>query len=216
MDYKQKYLKYRQKYLKLKYQSGGALCLICGGDHDTHDCPTIEYIPAGEANGLAGPAVAASAAGPEDDDGWTTVTKRPKKIRSERPPVRNIPRDELLSILRRILSRYEKYIEGGYVYGSRARGTNRIDSDADIIVFWRSIPDIDLLKQIRAEIEAELGFEIDFVSCWYTKHFIEHFDLRDQSYFDNVAIDAKQFIGKTISINALIDRSVKMPKLNRK
>ena len=279
MDYKQKYLKYRQKYFKLKNQYGGALCLICGGDHKTNDCTKADYIPdtgspatfsyaaaakapastpfsyaaaakapvapiapvapvapitryaaapsyATDPSYAAVPSYAADTVtpvatiGPIDDGNngsgeWTTVTKI-KKPKIVKPSVTDIPRDELLLILRRILSPYNHRIVAGYLYGSRARETNRIDSDADIIVFWKSTPNIDLLKELRDKIEAELGFEIDFVSCVLKRSEIKHIDDRDEAYYGVIALDVVQFIGTTISIHALFDRSIKMDKLNRR
>lgn len=231
MDYKDKYLKYRQKYITLKNQiggvgcsicgsnehsteehamygnnmNGGAKCEICGGDHLTENCPK------------AAAASAAPVAASEDlDDGWTTVAPKTRNPPKPKREVRNISLDELKQILNSKLAPYSKYIVAGYVYGSRARAKNRPDSDADIIIFWKSVPDVDFLKQLRAEIEEALGVETDFVSCWYTGEYNDHVDQRDEAYFGNVVGDAVQFIGEQISISALIERSQKLSKLNRK
>ncbi len=208
MDYYAKYLKYRTKYLQLKMQLGGAKCEICNSiEHETEECPY-------KSSGASGASGASGVAG-MDDDGWETVVARPKKTPIARPPPRNISYDELITILKQKLGPYEKYIEGAYVYGSRARGNNKPTSDADIIIFWRRVPNIEQLKEIRAEIEQALGIETDFVSCEFTDKFVDHGDLRDQAYFDNVSVDAKQFMGQTINISTLIDYSRKMPKLGR-
>jgi predicted nucleotidyltransferase len=107
---------------------------------------------------------------------------------------------------------YKKEIVGAYIYGSRARGTNRPNSDADIIVFWRHEYDKEFLKSIKTSIEEALGINIDFVSCVYKKKWIQHNNDNEQAYFENVIIDAKSIIGLE-SINYLIDRSIKLPKL---
>ena len=220
MDYKQKYLKYRQKYLKLKNQLGGAKCQICGGDHDTHDCPTT-----GEANGVAGPAVATGATGPEDEDndGWTTVTKKPKKIRVERPPPPNISLEELKGILFSVIYRSNLYslVIAGYIYGSRARRKNRPDSDADIIIFWTRNPGYEFLEELRTEIETALGFEIDLISCIYQKgREVKNVSITDNAYYDSVIADVKiyktQFIGESYDVEYLISSSVKLSKLERR
>ena len=76
----------------------------------------------------------------------------------------NLSYSELEAIVYSKLEAYKKLIIGAFIYGSRARGTNRPDSDADIIVFWKHEHDQDFLKSIRASIEEALGFKIDFVS----------------------------------------------------
>ena len=206
MDYKDKYLKYRQKYITLKAlknQIGGERCKICNGDHLTENCPQ------------AAAASAAPVAASSDSDEWTTVVSKPRNPPKPKREVRNISLDELKQILNSKLAPYSKYVVAGFVYGSRARIQNRPDSDADIIIFWKSIPDVDFLKQLRAEIEEALGVETDFVSCWYTRDYNDHVDQRDEAYFGNVVGDAVQFIGEQISISALIERSQKLLKLKR-
>jgi predicted nucleotidyltransferase len=222
MDYKDKYLKYRQKYLRLKHQLGGAKCDICDGEHLTEYCPKRAILfPSGSSNssgssGSSGSAAAAAPVAPvAAEDDWTTVAPRPRRTAVQRQPPPNIPYDELIRILREKLARYGGDIEAGYVYGSRARGNNKPTSDADVIIFWRRMPDVETLKEIRAEIEAALGIEIDFVSCYYTRGFIEHVDQRDEAYFGNVIGDARQFMGQSINIANLIEYSKKMPKLRR-
>ncbi len=203
MDYNAKYLKYRTKYLQLKMQLGGAKCEICNSiEHETDGCP---YKSLGSSG----------ASGINDDEGWEPVTRREKKAPVAKPPPPNISYDELIRILREKLRPYETHIVGGYVYGSRARGNNKPTSDADIIIFWKKVPGIEELKEIRAEIEQALGIETDFISCRVTNKFVDHGDLRDQAYFDNVAVDARQFMGQTYNITTLIEYSVKNDKLGR-
>ncbi len=213
MDYYQKYLKYRTKYLQLKNQLGGAKCEICNSiEHESEECPY-------KSLGNAGAAAASGATGVDDNDGWEIAApRRVKKERVARPPPRNISYDELVAVLRQKLAAYESIIVAGYVYGSRARGNNKPTSDADMIIFWEKMPrneEIEL-KKIRAEIERELGIEIDFVSCLVTDKFVDHIDVRDDAYFDNIAVDAKQFIGETYSITSLIERSIKKPRLGKR
>ena len=142
----------------------------------------------------------------------TTHRFRPKsytKVETFNPSL-----DELMTIVTSKLEMYKKEIVGAFIYGSRARQTNRPNSDADIIVFWKHEYEQDFLKSIRTSIEDELGFKIDFVACVYKKKWINHTDQRDEAYFDNVIIDAKSIIG-TDSINYLIEHSIKLPKLSR-
>jgi predicted nucleotidyltransferase len=121
---------------------------------------------------------------------------------------------ELVEIIYSKLIIHKNLIVGAFIYGSRARGTNRNDSDADIIIFWRKEYDVDFLKSIRDSIEDALGFHIDFVSCVFVKRWITHETDKDQAYFDNVILDAKLIIGSEV-ITYLIDQSYKLPKLLR-
>ena len=142
-----------------------------------------------------------------------TRNRRNKKqiIKKE---IRDVPYEELVDVVFTKLNLYKSAIVGAFIYGSRARGTNRPDSDADIIVFWRHEYDQDFLKSVRASIEDTLGFKIDFVSCVVTKKWIDHHLQNDQAYFENVIIDAKPIIGSD-SIIYLIDHSRKLSKLHR-
>jgi predicted nucleotidyltransferase len=119
---------------------------------------------------------------------------------------------ELVEIIYSKLIIHKNLIVGAFIYGSRARQTNNPDSDADIIVFWRQEYDVEFLKSIRDSIEEALDINIDFVSCVYKKKWIQHNNDNEQAYFENVIIDAKSIIGLE-SINYLIDRSIKLPKL---
>jgi predicted nucleotidyltransferase len=141
------------------------------------------------------------------------VTK-PRRLKTTIPkkaPV-NLSYSDLAEIVYSKLIIYKSLIIGAFIYGSRARGTNRPDSDADIIVFWKHENDVEFLKSVRDSIEETLGFKIDFVSCVYKNRWITHVDGRDLAYFENVTLDAKPVIGKEC-INYLIDHSVKLPKL---
>ena len=121
---------------------------------------------------------------------------------------------ELIAIVTSKLQIYRSAIVGAFIYGSRARQTNRVDSDADVIVFWRHDYGIDFYKSVRESIENALGFAIDFVSCVYTKNWVDHTSDRDVAYFENVIVDAKPLLGIN-PITFLIDRSAKLPKLPR-
>jgi predicted nucleotidyltransferase len=123
--------------------------------------------------------------------------------------------EQLVEVLKTELYNCESNIVAGYIYGSRARGTNRIDSDADILIFWKKEMTIEDLQMIRNKIEAKLGFDIDFVSCVFSGKYVEYPDERDIAYFENIALDAKQFIGDTNSIKWLSECSKKCKKLKR-
>lgn len=142
-------------------------------------------------------------------------TSREKSARNKTINQRSdLSYSELAEIIYSKLITHKKLMVGAYIYGSRARGTNRQDSDADIIIFWRQEYDVEFLKSIKDSIEEALGFNIDFVSCVYKKKWIIHNNDNEQAYFENVIIDAKPIIGQE-SINYLIDNSIKLPKLLR-
>jgi predicted nucleotidyltransferase len=151
----------------------------------------------------------------DSESDFIPVTRRHSHPKSyKKVQIFNPTLDELMAVVASKLELYKKEIIGAYIYGSRARQTNRPNSDADIIVFWKHKYDNEFLKSIRLAIEDDLGFKIDFVSCVFKRKWINHTDLRDEAYFDNVIIDAKPIIG-TESVKYLIDNSVKLPKLSR-
>ena len=121
---------------------------------------------------------------------------------------------EVINIVTSKLEIYNNAIIGAFIYGSRARCTNRYNSDADIIIFWKYEYDHEFLKSVRTSIEEELGFKIDFVACVFKKKWVEHSNQCDQAYFENVIIDAKSIMGIE-SIKYLIEHSKKLPKLSR-
>jgi predicted nucleotidyltransferase len=154
-----------------------------------------------------------------DDVEWCTITTT-QRIRQPtilcKENIVSISYEELVETLKSKMSGYKNNIIAGYIYGSRARGTNRIDSDADILMFWKNEMMKEELQSIRDEIESTLGFSVDFVSCIYRRKFIECVDERDIAYFENVSLDAKQFIGTPHNIMWLSECSQKCKKLSRK
>jgi hypothetical protein len=49
------------------------------------------------------------------------------------------------------------------LFGSRADGTNRIDSDVDLIIEFTSQVSILTLSQIKCELEEMLGLNVDVI-----------------------------------------------------
>jgi predicted nucleotidyltransferase len=64
---------------------------------------------------------------------WTTVVIKHKKIKFNKP--NNKTFEEIKKLILDILLKYNPY--SIYIYGSRARKTNRPDSDIDLMVFWK-------------------------------------------------------------------------------
>jgi predicted nucleotidyltransferase len=148
---------------------------------------------------------------------WVTVPARHSKSPTiVRDTVLHVSYEQLVEVLKTELYKYQSNIVTGYVYGSRARGANRVDSDADILIFWKKEMTVEDLQMIRNNIEAKLGFDIDFVSCVFAGKVIDHPDQRDIAYFENVALDAKQFIGSANSMQWLSECSKKGKNLSRK
>jgi predicted nucleotidyltransferase len=152
----------------------------------------------------------------DSDTEFISVSYHRKRFceKTEQPMLFNPTFVELAEIVSSVLEVYQRSIIGAFIYGSRARGTNRPNSDADIIVFWRHEYEQEFLKSIRTIIEEKLGFKIDFVACVVKNKWIKHCDYRDEAYFENVIIDAKSIMG-TESITHLIEHSIKLPKLSR-
>jgi len=155
-----------------------------------------------------------------EENKWKIAGRKTKKNRKTLQPKAepiDIELDDLCSTLISILSQYRQYsklIVAGFLYGSRARKTNRPDSDADILIFWKHELNSEDLRQIRDKIEDALGIQTDFISCYLTKKCISHLDSRDDAYFGNVIVDAIQFMGIE-RLDDLILKSVKLPKLVR-
>jgi predicted nucleotidyltransferase len=151
-----------------------------------------------------------------NDTTWCCVAKKVRKEPKNKVITNNhMSFQELSEIIVKCLTPYNASIIACYIYGSRARGTNRTDSDADIVLFWKIVPDLYDLYDIRTTIENALGFTIDLVSCVRTAKNVHHYNLCDIAYFENVAIDARQIIGTTISIMNLFESSYKMIPLRR-
>jgi predicted nucleotidyltransferase len=69
-------------------------------------------------------------------------------------------RDALLSFKSRLIQRYGKHLKAVYLFGSRARGNHRPDSDADVAVFLDWVPDplaeqLDLIDEGYSILLAE-------------------------------------------------------------
>lgn len=60
-----------------------------------------------------------------------------------------------------IISRYP--IKSVVLFGSRAEGTNREDSDVDLIIEFYSAVSLITLSQIRCDLEEILGVDVDVI-----------------------------------------------------
>ena len=104
---------------------------------------------------------------------------------------------------------YPEYI---FLYGSRARNTNRITSDVDLLVFWKyPVPTIDEILYLKELLIFNLKLGLDFVNMRITNKNIIVYDERTICYYNNVCLDAiciyKKDNTKNININDLLDIS---------
>ena len=97
----------------------------------------------------------------------------------------NLTFDDLKTIIVDVLKEYNPYAI--YIYGSRARKTNKLDSDVDIMVIWRIIK-YDL-EEIFYMLREKLGIDVDFVNLLYTKNKSKIINNTDIEYYKNVIQD---------------------------
>ena len=146
-------------------------------------------------------------------DDWTVVsTKKSNQIKKS---IKNIiSLDEIKTIIINVLTQYNaKYI---YIYGSRARGTNRIDSDVDIMCFMNyPLPSIEQLYGIKTELIQSLKLNVDFVCMQLTNKYVDVSDERTKCYYENVLEDGIRIYPSDIQITLqeLIDKSIKQKKI---
>lgn len=148
-----------------------------------------------------------------DIENWTIATHK-QKYKTKNFEIYNPSFEEIKNRIIRTLKKYNPYAI--YIYGSRARGTNNINSDVDILVVWTSEP--KHLEIIKNEIINNIKIKIDFVNLVY-KQFgkeIKITDVRDISYYDNLIIEAINIYKKSednIYLKDIIPFSIKLPKV---
>ena len=149
-------------------------------------------------------------------DDWMIVNTK-KSIQSgskHKTPTKQISLDEIKKNIINILRNYNaKYI---YIYGSRARGTNRVDSDVDIMCFMNyPLPTIEQLYDIKTELIQSLKLNVDFVCMHLTNKYIDVSDARTKCYYENVLEDAIRIfpLDTKITLHELIDKSIKQKKI---
>jgi predicted nucleotidyltransferase len=146
------------------------------------------------------------------EEGWTTIS--PKKKEKNINQKNQLKFNDIINIVNNILLKYKpEYI---FIYGSRARNTNKINSDVDIMVFWKyPIFNYDKLCFIKDELKNELNLNVDFACMHLTNKFVKVYDERTICYYENVCLDAKciYFAKTNRDIHDLIDYSIKLQKI---
>jgi predicted nucleotidyltransferase len=97
------------------------------------------------------------------------------------------------------------------VYGSTARGTNKLTSDIDFMIIWRKISDLpndEELLIIKDTIINIFKKPIDFVSMVLDKKEVCEED-KNYNYMHNVCAEGVVVYGDTLKCNILLSRKVK-------
>jgi predicted nucleotidyltransferase len=146
-----------------------------------------------------------------NNDDWIYIKK--KNYIRKNIIKKDISFDEIKDTILNNILLYKPYAI--YIYGSRANGKNKIDSDVDIMVFWKNkSPEIDTLKYIKSNLVNILKIRVDFVNMIYTNKYIKKYNQEDILYFNNVILNCKSIYNSdNININNLIDNSYKLYKL---
>jgi predicted nucleotidyltransferase len=146
------------------------------------------------------------------DDEWTTVVLKNKKYKSYNS-YNNKTLEEINKIVFDTLIKYKPY--GIFIYGSRARKTNRSDSDIDLMIFWKKLlPTDESIKNIKNKLFNNIKLNIDMVNMFITNKCNKFNNDTDKCYYNNVindAISIYQFTPNNIS--DLIDISIKLDKI---
>jgi len=148
---------------------------------------------------------------------WIEVCskKHSKKINIEKSNKVNInyTYNDLISKINSIIQKQSFNVIAVYLYGSRARQTNRKDSDIDIIIFFKTLYSNEEFKFLQEILEKELTLPVDLVCCIFKNKWIEHLDYRDKCYFEQVLLDAKiiyNIDSKKYNLEDLINMSIKI------
>ena len=155
----------------------------------------------------------------DTNETWITViSKKKNKNNIINNVFYNKSFDDIKNIILNTLIKYNpSYI---YIYGSRARNTSKINSDVDIMIFWKyPIPSYEKLQEYKQELITNLNLNVDFVCMQITNKCVTITDEKTLCYYENVILDAKciypKYVNKYVnkSIQELIDCSIKLYKI---
>lgn len=150
------------------------------------------------------------------EDDWKIVNhKKNRKVCVEKAykTMDRIEDDILTSV-----SKYDPFAV--FVFGSRARGTNRKNSDVDIMIFWKSLyfPDTESLQNLKDCLINKLELNVDVVPMELTKKCVDVTDERTQCFYDNILTDIVCIFPIERKVNSpsyfieLISKSIKHKK----
>ena len=146
------------------------------------------------------------------DTEWTIVSSCKSKVCKTSSHKDDIKFEDLVFKIQTSLNYLKRDIVACFIYGSRARRTNKATSDVDLLVFFKHEFNFDDLKEIKNQLIQDISIPVDFVACVHTKKWVEHTDQRDICYFEQLKPDAVQVIG-TEKLSYLIDTSRKLGKV---
>ncbi len=126
-----------------------------------------------------------------DNNEFTLVShkKRSKKQNYEKPIILN--KESVIKIVNNVLIKYRPY--AAYLYGSVARCQNNENSDVDIFVIWKKIPNNVIINQIYDELYDIFKRKIDFVNYQYNNKSIK-ITYSNKHFIQNVINDAVSII----------------------
>ena len=152
-------------------------------------------------------------------DEWTCIvskqykktTKNTKNVDGQ--TMKDIKLEDLIILITKSLEYLSKEIVACFIYGSRARKTNKLSSDVDLLVFMKHELSSDDLKEIKIKLIQDIGISVDLVVCIHTKKWVNHIDERDICYFEQIKPDAIKIMGKD-DLTYLIETSKKIGKIS--
>ena len=145
------------------------------------------------------------------DNEWIEIKKKERKNKNKNEHnILNL--NNIIELILFVLIKYQPY--SIYLYGSRARGTNKIDSDVDIMVFWkRNNNNILKLSEIKNELEEILKIKVDLVNMIYINKYLIEYDERNKCYYDNILTDAICIYNNINHLQNLLETSIKLNKI---
>jgi predicted nucleotidyltransferase len=148
-----------------------------------------------------------------NENEWVLIEKKQRKKKSQQNKTNNLDLNNLIQIILYVLTKYDPYAI--YIYGSRARGTNRIDSDVDILVFWkRSNKNINKLINIKEELILNLKIDVDFINMILINKFVTEYNEHNKCFYENILNDGICiFEQENNDLSDLFEKSIKLNRI---
>lgn len=149
-----------------------------------------------------------------ETDGFVTVVRKQRRERPEKK-IAAVAKEDIIAQYKKILIRHGAV--AAILYGSRARGTNRITSDIDVMVFWQksNFPENTVLKNIYSELRSLFDLEMDFVVMKFSPHRkrdVSH-SPSDKNFMNNVVAEGIIMFGDS-SCAHYVSSSEKVVKIH--
>lgn len=152
-------------------------------------------------------------------DDFIVVTRKKNKNCIINKLSNNLKEDLTISMIKnKYINLIKKYkATSAILHGSRARKNNKLDSDIDIVIFWKTIflPSDELMEEIYIEFKNCFNVDVDMVIMHYkpncTKD-VEH-SYSNKFFMENVIIDGIVIYGEE-SCSYYINSSEKIRKIH--